>query len=152
MAEYSQRREYYNQNTQTQPFNMPLGTVVNGKILTKSGWKEYSKKSGAKTGLTRATDNHEGGKIWVNAWNASKKKGLITFSAIENKKSKEYKRKDGSIAISLLFEVFYKNTGNKVLELGFYNTTTGKVVLSKTGFIISTKSPNGGYCGIFKKQ
>jgi hypothetical protein len=131
--------------------NMPIGTVNNGLILTKTGWIEYVKKSGAKQGMTK----HK--KLYISAWNASKTKGLIKISAFENRLSKTYERelKTGDvkpeICLSMMFEVFYSTTGNTVLELGFYNLTTGVVVLGKVGLTIATKAANGGYCGTYKK-
>jgi hypothetical protein len=139
---------YNNQNDRMQnPHTMPMGTVLNGNILTKQGWIPYKKKSGAKSGTTK----HGG--LYISAWNASKTKGLVKISAFENSLSKEYKKKNSDeVRISMMFEIFYNSTGVKVLELGFFNTTTGVVVLGKVGLTIATKAPNGGFCGSYKKK
>jgi hypothetical protein len=126
---------------------VPLGTVLNDNILTKNGWIPYKKKSGAKSGTTKH------GKLYVSAWNASKTKGLLKISAFENSLSKEYQKKNSNeVRVSMMFEIFYNSTGVKVLELGFFNTTTGVVVLGKVGLTIATKAPNGGFCGTYKKK
>ena len=134
-------------NSYNNPTSMPMGTVLNGNILTKNGWIPYKKKSGAKCGTTK----HD--KLYISAWNASKTKGLVKISAFENSLSKEYKKKNSNeVRVSMMFEIFYNSTGVKVLELGFYNTTTGVVVLGKVGLTIETKAPNGGFCGSYKKK
>jgi len=121
--------------------HMPYGTVNNGKIWTRQGWQDYKKKSGAKEGRTKDD------KIFVSAWNASKEKGMISISAFENRKSTESKSDRGNMFITMMFEIIYKRTGNKMLEVGNYNLTTGKVFLQKPGLVISTRAPNGGFCG-----
>lgn len=101
------------------------------------------KRSGAKQGLTKK------GKIYVNAWNVSKSRGFITVEAFENKKSTRSVSKSGTNYkfITMMFEVFYHKTGNKVLEVANFNMTTGKVHLKKLNMTISTKAPNGGFFG-----
>lgn len=88
------------------------------------------------------------GKFYVWGWNASKQKGLIKVNAYENRKSKKYEVKSsGKKFIMMMFEIRYMRTGNTVLELASFCTTTGKVYLDKLGMVISCNAPNGGYMG-----
>ena len=108
----------------------------------------YDKKkhSGAKVGVQTAGKNKGG--VYVTAWNYSKSRGMITVKAFENKKSKKYQgKKNGNRFVMMIFEVFYKRTGNTVLELASYNVDSGKVYLEKLGMVISCQAPNGGYFG-----
>lgn len=114
--------------------------------------RSRKKRSGAKNGITQKKNNHAGGKIWVNAWNYSRQRGLITASAIENKKSVKSKSKNGNRFVTMMFEIFYHNTGNTVLEVANYNVDSGKVYLEKIGMVISCQAPNGGYFGRIKRK
>lgn len=100
-----------------------------------------SKKSGSKHGKTKK------GAHYVTAWNVSKSKGFLTVKAFENKKSVYSESENGNKFIMMMFEIFYKDTGNTVLQLANFNLTTGKVYLDKLNMVISTKAPNGGYFG-----
>lgn len=126
--------------------NIPLGTYLNGQILTKNGWVPYKKRSGSKSGFTK--DN----KFYVTAWNRSKEKGFIKVSAFENKKSTRFENEHGEESIMLMFEIFYERTGNKLLEIAQYKFKTGKAFLSTLNMVISTKSNNGGYFGKNKSK
>ncbi|MGP2571608.1 hypothetical protein, partial [Ornithobacterium rhinotracheale] len=103
------------------------------------------KHSGAKAGQGK------NGRFYVTAWNYSKQRGLITVRAFENSKSvRSESPNTGNRFITMMFEVFYKKTGAKVLEIASFNVNTGKVYLQKLGMVISTKAPNGGYFGQIK--
>jgi len=105
------------------------------------------KRSGAKCGVGT------NGKFYVSAWNASRDKGLIVVSAFENKKSKKYEVKSsGKKFTMMIFEIVYRKTGNKVLELASFCTTTNKVYLKRLGMVISCNAPNGGYMGQIKRR
>ncbi|MRJ08070.1 hypothetical protein EDL99_04100 [Ornithobacterium rhinotracheale] len=108
--------------------------------------RPQKKHSGAKAGTTKK------GGIYVTAWNYSKQKGMITVKAFENSRSVRSESQTGNRFLMMMFEVFYKNTGAKVLELANYNVNTGKVYLQKVGMVISTKAPNGGYFGQIKSR
>lgn len=99
------------------------------------------KKSGAKAGMTKHN------KMFVAAWNASKDKGLIVVSAFENSRSTHSESQTGNKFITMMFEIQYRKSGNRLLELANYNVTTGKVYLQKLGMVISTKAARGGYFG-----
>lgn len=105
------------------------------------------KHSGAKSGQGK------NGKFYVTAWNYSKQRGLIAVKAFENSKSvRSESPNTGNRFITMMFEVFYKKTGAKVLEIASFNVNTGKVYLQKLGMVISTKAPNGGYFGQIKTR
>lgn len=144
---YNNNNNRYNNNNNSP--QMPMGTVVNGQILTQNGWRPYKKKSGAK----EVSGTNSNGKWWgVSAWFANKRSGLVKISAFENEKSTRFENEKGEESIMLLFEVIYPNTGQKVLEISQYKFSTGKAFLSNLGIVISTKSPNGGYCGFLRKN
>ena len=103
------------------------------------------KKSGAKAGIQSRGKNE--GKLYVSAWKANKEHGMVKISAFENARSVSSESRNGNKFVTMMFEVFYKRTGSKVLEVANYNKTTGKVFLEKVGWVISTKAPNGGYVG-----
>ncbi|MDO5607391.1 MAG: hypothetical protein Q4G08_02935 [Capnocytophaga sp.] len=109
------------------------------------------KRSGAKV----VQGNTKDGVMYygVTAWFYRRRTGLVTISAFENSRSKRYTgEKNGNNFISLLFEVFYRDTGSKFLEIAQFNINTGKVLLPKTGIVISTKANNGGYAGFWSRQ
>ena len=118
----------------------------------RRGYSRPRKKhSGAKEGVQTAGINK--GKLYVTAWNYSRGRGMITVKAFENKKSKAYEvKKTGNRFVMMMFEVFYKRTGNTVLELASYNLDSGKVYLEKLGMVISCQAPNGGYFGQIKSK
>ena len=112
--------------------------------------KPYKKMSGARVSevVTKSGPNQGVVSMHVNAWNYSKSRGMLTVNAFENSKStRTTGEKNGNQHIVLMFEIFYKNSGVKILELGSYNITSGKVYLSKINMVISTKANNGGYFG-----
>lgn len=112
--------------------------------------RRQKKKSGAKEGTYVTKDGVTG--MYISAWNYSRRRGLLVCKAFENSKSKKYESERGNTFISMMFECFYKDNGNKVLEVALYNTRTGKVFLEKLGMVISTKAPNGGYFGQIKSK
>jgi len=103
------------------------------------------KKSGAKEGRQKAGKNQ--GKVYVSGWKANKRHGMVKISAFENARSTRSRSESGNEFVTMMFEIFYKDTGAKVLEVAPYNLTTGKVFLEKVGWCISTKARNGGYVG-----
>jgi hypothetical protein len=106
---------------------------------------QKKKHSGAKEGIQRAGVNE--GKIYISAWVYRKNHGLIKISGFENRKSTRSQSERGNQFVTIMFECFYKDSGNTILELANYNLTTGKVFLEKLGYVVSTKAPNGGYTG-----
>lgn len=109
------------------------------------GGRQTKKHSGAKESIQRKGKN-EGG-VSVHAWIYRKGMGLVKITAFENAKSTHSSSDRGNKFVTMMFEMFYKDSGNTVLEVGNYCLTTGKVYLEKPGWVISTKAPNGGYCG-----
>lgn len=103
------------------------------------------KKSGAKMGIQSKGRNE--GKIYVSAWKANKQMGLVKITAFENSRSTRSESKSGNKFVTMMFEIFYQNSGSKVLEIAPFNLTSGKVFLEKLGWVISTKASRGGYCG-----
>lgn len=136
---YNGNRGYNNQGCPNQGFN------------NRNQNQQPKKKSGAKEVKGVTFDGVE--YFGVVAWFYRKSCGLVKINAFENRKSKHYiTEKNRKRVVSLLFEVFYKNSGGKRLEIGFYYLDTGKVVLPNTGIVISTKAPNGGYAGFYQKK
>lgn len=106
---------------------------------------DKKKRSGAQAKQYVTKDGVTG--LCINAWNYNNRRGMVKVSAFENSKSVESESKTGNKFIMMMFEIFYVDTGAKVLELANYNKTTGKVFLTKLGMVISTKAANGGYFG-----
>lgn len=108
------------------------------------------KKSGAKEvqGTTKEGNQYFG----ISAWFSRKNVGLVQIKAFENSKSTHFTTERGRDGISLMFEVFYKNSGIKRLEVATYFFDSGKAFLKDLGIIVSTKAPNGGYAGYFQKK
>ncbi|MEP3228767.1 MAG: hypothetical protein ABJO02_03360 [Reichenbachiella sp.] len=92
------------------------------------------------------------GALGIFAWNYSRNRGLISVKGFTNSKSTESESERGNKFVTIMLECFYKNSGNRVLELVNYNKTTGKAYLEKLGMVISTKAPNGGYFGQIKSM
>jgi hypothetical protein len=110
-------------------------------------------KSGAQEvqGTTKEGNKYFG----VTGWFIRRDTGLIKVSGFVNSLSKEYQSSRGNHFVSLMFEIFYQNSGVKKLELGLYNTTSGKVYLEQSNIIISTKTKRdggSGYCGFLSKK
>ncbi len=110
------------------------------------------KRSGATEKQYRTRDGVTG--LCVHAWNYSKSRGMVSVKAFENSKSvySEEKKLGKNKYVLLMFEIFYHNSGVKILELANYNLTTGKVFLKKINMVISTKAPNGGFFGQIKRK
>lgn len=118
----------------------------------KGGWnKDDNKKyNGAKEGTFVSKKGGVGRPmIYVNAWNYSKRRGLVTIKAFENSKSVKSVSKKGNKFITMMFETFYKDSGNRVLEVGNYNVTSGKLYLQKTNMVLCTKED---WCVNFTKK
>ncbi len=97
------------------------------------------KRSGAKYSTIK-TGKFKGATI-VNAWNKSKGKGLITAKVAPYKDSKEYTAKStGNVFITMIAEIFYHNSGQKMLIPCSMNKDTKVIVLSDIGMTIT---PNG---------
>ena len=112
--------------------------------------QQVKKKSGAKevVGTTKEGRQYFG----INAWFFNRRSGLVTISAFESSKSTHFTTQRGRDGITLMFEVFYKDSGIKRLEVGMYFYDTGKAFLEGLGIIVSTKANNGGYAGYFRKK
>ncbi|MFJ1382063.1 hypothetical protein [Capnocytophaga canimorsus] len=110
----------------------------------------YKKKSGAKEvqGVTREGKEYFG----ISAWFVSKNAGLVKINAFENSKSTHFTTQRGREGVSLMFEVVYRDSGIKRLEVATYFFDTGKAFLKDLGIIVSTKASNGGYAGFFKPK
>jgi len=111
--------------------------------------RNRKKRSGAKE--VRGTTKDGNPYFGVVAWNAGKH-GMLKVSAFENANSTRFTNDRGEESIMLLFEVINTSTLAKHLEVAQYKFSTGKAMLSNLGKIISTKAPNGGYFGQYKKQ
>ena len=107
--------------------------------------REPKKKSGAKMGIQSKGINE--GKIYISAWKANKRHGLVKITAFENARSTRSESQAGNKFCTMMFEIFYQDSGSKVLEIAPYNMTSGKVFLEKLGWVVSTKARNGGYVG-----
>ena len=116
----------------------------------KNDWVHRKKQSGA-TEKEFVTKDGATGTV-INAWFRNRKAGMVKIVAFENSKSVKSESRKGNRFITTMFEIFYKDSGNKILEIGTYNYNSGKVFLKKTGIIISTKAPNGGYAGYYRKN
>ncbi|MFJ1366451.1 hypothetical protein ACILDU_08405 [Capnocytophaga canimorsus] len=110
----------------------------------------YKKKSGAKEvkGLNKNGKEYFG----VSAWFKSKNSGLVKISAFENQKSTYFTTQRGREGVSMMFEVFYRDSGIKRLEVATYFFDNGKAFLKDLGIIVSTKAPNGGYAGYLRNK
>lgn len=105
----------------------------------------YTKKSGAKETIIK--DGKSKGLIAINAWNSSKSKGFITAKAFQTHASTKSKGESGKRHVALIFEVLYRDTGNKLIIPASYCVDTGKAFLEDLNMVIATKAPNGGYFG-----
>lgn len=122
----------------------------NNRANNRANNRVVRKRSGAKfvQGMTKDGHPYRG----VVAWFWRKSCGMVKISAFENQKSTEFETSNGRQGIALLFEVLYRDSGVKHLETGTYFYDTGKVFLKRLGIVISTKAPNGGYCGFFSNS
>lgn len=103
------------------------------------GGGQPPKRSGAKYSQIK-TGKFKGGTI-INAWNKSRGKGLITAKVAPYGNSKEYTAESsGNTFITMIAEVFYHNSGQKLLIPCSMNKDTRVVVLSDIGMVIT---PNG---------
>lgn len=98
-----------------------------------------SKKSGAKYSPIKQ-GKFKGGTI-VNAWNASRNRGLVTAKVAPYKDSKEYTAESsGNTYVTMIAEVTYRNSGvTKIIPCSM-NKDTRVIVLEEIGMVIS---PNG---------
>lgn len=140
----------YNSGSNRQGYNNSYNSGSNNQGYNNSYRKP---KSGAQEvqGTTKDGNNYFG----VTGWFVRRDTGLIKVSGFVNSLSKEYQSSRGNHFVSLMFEIFYQNSGVKKLELGLYNTTNGKVYLEKSNIIISTKTKReggSGYCGFLSKK
>ena len=140
----------YNSGSNRQGYNNSYNSGSNSQGYNNSYRKP---KSGAQEvhGTTKDGNNYFG----VTGWFVRRDTGLIKVSGFVNSLSKEYQSSRGNHFVSLMFEIFYQNSGVKKLELGLYSTTTGKVYLEQSNIIISTKTKReggSGYCGFLSKK
>mgnify|MGYP003144450066 CR=1 FL=1 len=97
------------------------------------------KRSGAKYSVISKGDFK--GFLIVNAWNKSRSKGMITAKVAPYKDSQEYTAKtSGKTYITMIAEVFYRDTGQKMIVPCSMNKQTRVIVLSDLGMVIT---PNG---------
>lgn len=117
------------------------------------------KKSGAT--YSKISKGNFVGSTIVNAWNKSRSRGLITCTVAPYKGSKTYKADtSGEKYQTMMAEIFYHNTGQKILEPCSMNIKTKRIVLKSLGMVIT---PNGkgrtssgklvsGYFGTFTQS
>ncbi len=118
----------------------------NNNYNQNSGYNQNKKKrSGAKLSPIKIG---KGRGMWsVHAWNYSKERGLVTVKGFQNTRSTKYSNDQGEQSSSIMLEIFYHRTGQRLLNLGWIKENTGKIYVDKLGMVISTKAPNGGYFG-----
>lgn len=112
---------------------------------------EYKKKSGAKEteGYTQGDKKFFG----VVAWFYKQRTGMVNIRAFANEKSTWFDDEDGNpLGVTLMWEVFYRDTGTKQLEVASYFFDSGKAYLKNLGVMVSTKAPNGGYAGFIPSK
>lgn len=113
--------------------------------------RQPKKRSGAKQGVITKGKNRDEGFIYLSAWKANKRHGLVTVKGFENQKStRSEARSTGNKFVTIMLEIVFRDSGNKMLELVNYNLTTGKVYIDQLGWVLSTKAPNGGFLGKVK--
>lgn len=77
----------------------------------------------------------------VNAWNVSKRRGLITCTVAPYGKSKEYTgEQNGNTYLTMMAVVTFQSSGQKQLIPCSMNVKTKAISLSELGMVIS---PNG---------
>jgi len=87
---------------------------------------------------------------YMNGWNYSKQRGLISFLAIKSKNSGEvHTSKSGKRWVQLFVRIFNKRTLQTVKCSGLYDLDTHKLILNEQGMVANPKAPNGGYFGKF---
>lgn len=138
-------------------YNGPLGPHFTGGGHYNNGYggggysnNQPKKRSGAKETIQKKGKNT--GKLAIVAWNYSRRRGLITLSAFENKKSKRIKSKVGNRFVTLIAEVVSRDTGEVSIHPIIYNVETGKAFVQRLNMVISTKAANGGYFGTIKRN
>lgn len=99
------------------------------------------KHSGCKFGRTN-------NKPWIQAWNYSRRNGMVTFIASPYEGTKQHK---GATQEWENWVVKIKQGFTESLTSGLYSLTTGKLVISSFGIVCNSKAPNGGYCGKFSR-
>ena len=114
---------------------------------------EPKKRSGAKQGMITKGKNRDKGYIYLSAWKANKRFGMVTVKGFENDRSKRSEAPTtGARFVTIMLEISFVDQGNVELELVSYNLTTGKAYIEKFGWVLSTKARNGGYLGKISKR
>lgn len=113
--------------------------------------KPQKKHSGAKFGFVHG----EEGRPYVTGWNYSKSRGMVSIICSPYKgKSSETKRrtsKSGKVWENWKAKVKHERTMQTVWYNCLYDVNGRKVIIKDLGMVIKPSSPNGGYCGRFKK-
>lgn len=101
----------------------------------------HKKRSGCQTG--RWAD----GEYWTNGWKASKRFGLVKFSAFTTKKTDSIQSGSGRSWLTNILVKVQKEFEKEQLFSGLMDPNTGKVVIKDLGMVMNPKAPNGGYIG-----
>jgi len=99
--------------------------------------KDTPKRSGAR--YSKISKGNFKGLTIVNAWNFNKSRGMLTAKVAPYGKSKSYASKTAEYQ-TMMAEVFYTRTGQKLLMPCSMNVNTQVIVLEDLGMCIS---PNG---------
>ena len=110
----------------------------NGFVRQFNQNRPQKKKSGCKMGQNN-------GKPWIQAWNASKGRGLISLIASPAKKFKTKSK----ISDKWVVKLTIKRTLETKLYTGFYNTQTKKLTIPDLGMVAN---PSTNYLGTFSRR
>lgn len=136
----------YKKNKKNKSYGpVPYGCYVNdqGEIVKrKGGAKEVQ-------GQTKEGRDYFG----VSAWFYRENTGMVSINAFVNEKSTWFPDADNPEGVTMMWEVFYRNTGVKRITIASYFFDSGKAYLKDLGIMVSTKAnDNGGWAGFIPSQ
>lgn len=140
---YGKREGRYNEQRSTSRY-------VGKRSASRYEDEEPKKKSGAKEteGYTKGDRKFFG----VVAWFYKERTGMVSIKAFSNEKSTWFDTEDGNGGVTMMWEVFYRDTGVKNITIASYFFGSGKAYLKDLGVMVSTKAPNGGYAGFIPSK
>lgn len=112
--------------------------------------EEPKKRSGAKE--TEGYTQNDRKFFGVVAWFYKARTGMVSIKAFSNEKSTWFDTEDGNGGVTMMWEVFYRDTGVKNITIASYFFGSGKAYLKELGVMVSTKAPNGGYAGFIPSK
>jgi hypothetical protein len=107
----------------------------------QSNNRVVKKHSGCRQGIDKKSNPY------LIGWNASRRRGMISFIAAPFSGTKEVKSKSGKTWQNWFVKITFKDSGEVKNFSGLYNVSNHKLYIKELNLVANPSAPGGGYFG-----